>query len=203
MSLAAEMAYGLRMLIADQGSTVTLRNVTTLTGVNPAPNPPTYEQLKVDGAVLAGVSAISMIGNPFTGRVIIGDKFTIAGDLTEYTVSAETISLPTADTLLNVPFTPMLAANAADEALVTFTAFAADSDIQALITDYPSRLKPPAAEQRKDLRVRFLDTDLPTGVTPSIGDHIIFSDGDVASVIEVEHAEMGGVHYGWFLRVSA
>jgi len=88
MALADEMAYGLAQLINVQGGSVTYTNVTTLPGTNPAPNPPTAFVLTVDGTTAMGLSAINLKAQILTGRLIIGDKFTIAGDTTVYTVGA-------------------------------------------------------------------------------------------------------------------
>ncbi len=204
MGLAAEMAYGLRQLISSERTPVTLRKVTTLPGANPAPNPPTYDGLVVDGAFLAGVSVINMRATPITGRLIADDQFTIQGDATVYTVTgAGSISPTTADTLPAVPFTPVLAANAADGAAITITTFAADSTLNALVTDPPSRLVDGTIVEREQ-KVRFMDSDLPAGVKPEIGDTLIMLSGtDPAEITNVDPLQMQGIRYGWSCRVRA
>lgn len=195
MSLVAEMAYGLKKLIADMGYTVTIRHETKKDGANPAINPPQYESLKVSASVLAGVSTIVFAGNPFTGRFIIGDKFTIAGDLTEYTVSAEAIS-PTLSDTVTVQFTPVLVANAAADVVVTVTSFAADATLRAVVTDRNTRLRPQETVQSDEDMVRFLNADLASGVVPTIGDKIMIRN--VASqIVSVDSMEMSGTIYGW------
>src|ERR1700731_4105630 len=108
MALVDELTYGLRQLIKEQGGLITYRRVTTLSGANPAPNPPTYIGLIVNGLTTTGASAINMTvdltqGGVFTGRLIAGDTFKVAGDPTTYTVSSQVISPSTSDTLTAVP----------------------------------------------------------------------------------------------------
>ena len=203
MSLAEEMAYGLRQLIAVQGGPVVLRKVTTLAGANPAPNPPVFDNLVVDGSFAAGVMSIDMRANPITGRLIAGDRFQIGS--TVYTVVAPgAISPTTSDELPGVPFTPALAAPASDGDLVTIVLFAADTALQALVTDMPSRLINGETVTEKDHQVRFLAADLRAGVEPQIGDEILLQAGiEPAKVISVSHLEIQGVHYGWACHVRA
>lgn len=206
-TLANSMAYGLRQLLSIQGGAITFRHRTTLSGGNPSPNPPIYIAPIVNGATLAGASTIDFSvdytqGGVFTGRLIAGDTFEVAGDPTIYTVTADTVSPSTSDTLTTVPFTPVLALNAADGAAVTF-GFAADTpNIPALITDYPSRLIDGSSIQEKDHQIRFLASDL-VGVEPLAGDQIILPGGDIAEVIAVSHMEVQGSHYGWSVHVRA
>jgi len=40
----------------------------------------------VQGAVAQGASAATFDGSPLTGTILPGDKFTVAGDVTEYTI---------------------------------------------------------------------------------------------------------------------
>jgi hypothetical protein len=202
MGLAAEMTYGLRQLIESERTTVTLRKVTVLPGANPAPNPPTYDGLVVDGAFSAGVSVINMRGDPVTGRLIAGDRFTVGTGPTVYAVTGSgSISPATADTLPAVPFTPVLAANAADGAAVVFTVFAADSSFDALVTSPPAILVNGTIVQ-SDQQIRFLDASLPAGVKPGIGDTLILSSVP-AKAIAVKSMEMQGTVYAWSCRVRS
>jgi hypothetical protein len=203
MTLAAEMAYGLRQLIAVQGGPIVLRKITTLAGANPAPNPPVFDDLVVDGTLLAGVTAIDMRANPITGRLVAGDRFQL-GDMIYTVVGPGAISPTTRDELPGVPFTPALAAPANDGDPVTIVSFAADTPLRALVTDFPSRLVSGETVTEKDHQVRFLAADLPAGVEPQIGDEILLQGGaEPAKIIGVSHLEIQGVHYGWACHVRA
>lgn len=201
MSLADEMAFGLRALIAEQGGPVVLRNKTKLNGPNPGMNPPTYDSLVIQGTVAGGAGSVVMAGSPFTGRFVSGDQFTIAGNTTVYTVNADCLSPTTADTV-TVTFTPVLAAQAADGAVVTVTKFAADTTLNAVATDFPGRLIDGTSIQAKDQKVRFLASDLPNGVLPSIGDMMLLANGtDPTTIIFPDGMSTHGVTYGWACQV--
>ena len=206
MSLVTELTYGLQQLINEQGGLITYRRRTTISGANPAPSPPTYVAPVVNGATLAGASSINFgvdltQGGVFTGRLIAGDTFQVAGDATTYTVTGQVVSPSNSDTLTGVPFTPNLARNAANGAAVTF-AFVADTpNVSALITDYPARLIDGQTITEKDHRVRMLASAL--AFDPQIGDIVILTSGEVAAVMNVSHLEIQGQHYGWALRVRA
>lgn len=209
MSLATELAYGLAQLIAEQRATITYRRVTTLAGSNPAPNPPNVEQLVVAGTTLSGSTAINFRALVLTGRLLAGDTFQIAGDPMGYTVTAQTISPPPAETLTGVPFAPSLQRNAADGAAVTLT-FAADTLLQGLLTNYPAHLINGETILQDDHQLRFLASALP--FRPTAGDVVLFHAGidvlfhagiDVGKVIRVKHMENQGTLYGWSLQVRA
>lgn len=202
MSLVTELTYGLSALIAEQGALVTYRRVTTLAGANPAPNPPNVEQLVVNGNTASGASAISFRALILTGRLVGGDWFTIAGDPTGYTVTAQTISPPPAETLTAVPFTPSLQHTATDGAAVTL-GFAADTpNVQGLLTDYPAHLINGLTIVEGDQQLRLLMSAL--SFRPAVGDLVIFHAGaDEAKVIRVKILENQGTLYGWSLQVRA
>ena len=202
MALADEMAYGLAQLIDVQGGSVTYTNVTTLPGTNPAPNPPTAFVLTVDGTTAMGLSAINLKAQILTGRLIIGDKFTIAGDTTVYTVGAQVLSPLATPTLPGVTFTPPLAMSEADGSAVALYPKATFS-IAALITDFPAILVNGTSIQSKDHKIRVLASSLPSGVIPNIGDLVTLPDGEIQKVIRISHMEVQGVHYGYALQVRA
>lgn len=202
MSLATEMAYGLAQLINVQGGSITYTNVTTLPGTNPAPNPPTAFVLTVDGTTAMGLSAINLKAQILTGRLIIGDQFTIAGDPTVYTVNAQVLSPLATPTLPGVSFAPPLAMSETDGSAVALYPKATFS-IAALITDFPAILVNGTSIQSKDHKVRLLASSLPAGVIPSIGDLVTLPDGEIQKVIRITHMEVQGVHYGYALQVRA
>lgn len=203
MALSDEMAYGLAQLINIQGGTILYTRVTTISNAaNPAPNPPTTMEPVVNGLTLAGGSSINFRATIFTGRLLAGDKFTIAGDPTVYTISAPATSPLTQQTIGPVTFSPVLAANAADGAAVSFT-YGAQYNIAAIITDYPAHLINGTSIQSKDHKVRFLASSVPGGIPPAIGDFVQHPDGLVQGVIRVTHMETQGVHYGWSVQVRS
>lgn len=199
--------YNLQSMILIQGGSITFRQVTSLPGANPAPNPPTYIAPVVEGFTALGSGTINFgvdltQGGVFTGRLIAGDTFQVAGDPTTYTVSAQVISPSGNDTLTGVTFTPNLAQDEPSGAAITLAFIADFPGIPALITDYPSILINGTTIQEKDHRVRFLASAL-TGPDPIAGDIVFLPSGEVASVINVSHLEIQGVHYAWALHVRA
>lgn len=204
--LVTEMTYALEKMIEIQGDTVVLVNKTTLTGANPAPNPfVLVGTLSLSAAALAGAAVISLASSQFlTGRVVPGDTFQIAGDPTTYTVSAQTVSPTTAQTLTDVPFTPDLVQNEAEGAVVSFTFAAVSPAFQALVTDLPGTLIPGETVYTKQHRVRFTTQDIPAGVVPEVGMDLLLGGGtEPTEVVQVSHLEIQGVHYGWALTVRA
>lgn len=97
------------------GATITLRRRHTLKSQRRGT--PTVA-LVVNGAHLAGVSAISLRADLLEGILLAGGKFTIAGNATVYTVQADAEATAAA---LSASISPVLAANAADGAAVTLT----------------------------------------------------------------------------------
>jgi len=96
--------------------TVTVRKLSNLT--NPGSAPPVANIL-VRGATLAGAATIDLDSTALRGTLAWGAKFTITGVSGTYTTTAATLA---ATNILNdVPITPVLAGNAADNAPVTIT----------------------------------------------------------------------------------
>lgn len=202
-TLANTLAYGLAQLIKTQGGTITYTNVTSLANqTNPGVNPPTVQNLVVNGATLTGAGSINFEAAILTGRLITGDSFTIAGDPTVYTLTADALSPLTGPTLSGVAFTPTLAHDAADQAAVTLT-FSAQYTFQAIVTDFPAYLVNGTSIQSKDHKVRALASSFLGGHDPTIGDIVQMPSGEVQKVFRVTHMESQGVHYGWSLQVRS
>jgi len=86
----------------------TLRNSQTGTAI---------AALAVAGARLAGAATITLDATKLVGKIPAGLRFTIAGDATVYETTAAVEA--SGGALANVPITPVLAADAADDAAVT------------------------------------------------------------------------------------
>lgn len=76
--------------------------------------------LAVDGTTAVGASSITLDGATVIGTLPIGITFTIAGDATVYTTTNAVDA--SSNSLAAVTFSPVLAAEAADDAVVTLTA---------------------------------------------------------------------------------
>lgn len=100
------------------GRTCTLRRLHSLRDQSPGGAPTT---LLVNGAQLAGASTLSLKGGAaLTGVLVTGCKFTIAGNVTVYTTLMPTAA-GAGGTLVVIPISPVLAANAGNLAVVTIT----------------------------------------------------------------------------------
>jgi hypothetical protein len=200
MIVETELAYGLRQMIAEQGASIVYRQRTTLPGANPAPNPPTFINLVLDGATSAGAGTVNLKADIFTGRLIAGDILVFDGDPTEYTVTGEVISSTTSNDLVAVPITPTLVGDLDDLTSVTVT-YIADTSLQALVTNTPDQLINGTAIVASGHRVRFLSADLTGAVT--IGDEVLLPGGITEEVTKPSRMENQGVQYGWTLQTGA
>lgn len=204
VQVAAE-TYNLRQLIYKRGEPVQIINRTTLTGANPAPNPPTAEGLVVNGATAHGATTISFRASVLTGRLISGDQFTIAGDSQVYTVNAQAISPPTADILTGVTFSPGIVpvGGEADGAAVTLIPSAVVSVPMALVTHYPPALITgnTTGILMTDRRVRVLTSDLGS-LVPLPGMLVILTtSGETYSILNVKTVRDAGTVFAYFMQV--
>lgn len=87
----------------------------------------------VSSAASAGAVSVTIKAGYAVGRIVAGDKLTIAGDSTVYTVTAPVSAV--SNTFTNVPISPALAMPAALNAAVTAT-YAADYDVRAAVAGY-------------------------------------------------------------------
>lgn len=201
MILTSALAYTLGRLVAENGQQVVLTKRTTLAGANPAPNPPVYEGLVVDGPASAGATAINMKANPITGRLIAGDQFTIAGDFTTYTVTAQVISPSTADTLTAVPFAPALAHPAVNGAAVTLAPSAVYA-FRAIVAHFkPDTFAANTAVLETDKQVRLLKSALPSGIFPIAGDLLTLNGNERRTILTVKPVGIADHVYAYYLHV--
>lgn len=170
--IRARIAYNIHKV----GKQMTYRRVTKSSGPNPKLNPPLAVAPTVNGNFLTGVSAIDF--DEVSGRVVPGDKFTISGDATVYTIT-NTVDDDDSDRLINVKFTPALAKDAADGTAVTFT-WAADTQISARVMSYPMNQVDGDNIRLTDLMILIAGTDI--DFTPMPGDNILINS-DVIQVL--------------------
>ena len=141
-------------------TTVVFRKMTKLTGPNPALNP-------VDGAITvsvpasSGASTITLTAPSGNWFLRVGDKFTIAGNATVYTVTAQKVAA--SGLFTSVAFTPVLAANASAGAAVTFT-WSNDYTVSAVVWPYDDKLIDGTTISVHDLRLHMQAVDQ-SGVT--------------------------------------
>ena len=95
-------------------STVTLRKFVSLRNANDG-SP--LHTLSVNGLTSSGATSIDLDAPGLEGDLLAGVTFTIAGDVTTYTVAADVSA--SGSELSGVTFTPALVTDAADDAAVT------------------------------------------------------------------------------------
>lgn len=100
---------------------VLISHITVLPGPSPAPNPPTVVNPTVQSAATAGAVSINIQAQSSSGRLVVGDQFSIAGMLGSYTVNAVNVS--SMNLFTGVTFTPGLATSVAAGAVITFNFF--------------------------------------------------------------------------------
>lgn len=187
--LIGEAIYNLSALITEYGRSATIRQLTTLPGPQPYPNPPSGSGFAVDGARSIGDTSVSIRGVRINGRFIAGDQFFFGASPTVYTVSADTSSSGGAFTA--VPFTPALT-DALDDGTGVYVVYVADTALNVLLTSYPARLINNTTIQQDDLQIRWPVSALP--YIPVATDKV-FIGADQYSIIRPHTVELGGQTY--------
>lgn len=183
-------------LEASWGATVTYRSTT---GSGITQSPPQGSSFKVYAAALAGVSAISIDATFTVGKLLGGDTFTIAGDATVYTIASPVAA--SSNRFTNVPFTPVLAADAAEDAAVTFD-FSRDYSVRAAIAGYSAE-EIAGGVQVGDRRVVILEDaldDAGMSDSPKATDRLTF-EGKQFTVVNATAIYGDGVPVAWDLQV--
>lgn len=194
--LEGEMVYDLAAMIADQGMNVVIRNLTTITGPQPYPNPPSFSSdFSVSGGAALHATSITFDASLVNGRLLAGDAFKLGADPTLYTIGTTIQS--SANAFTGVSFTPMLAVAATDDESVGFT-FSADTTVLALVTSFPSRLINGTTIQASDKQVRFLASSL--SYAPVITNKI-FMFGEVYSIVNPRPIQVQGTIFAWACHV--
>jgi hypothetical protein len=107
------------------------------TGAGATQNPPIGAGFTVAANASAGAASLSIKSGFAAGRLAAGDKFTITGNATTYTVTGPGVSAVD-NQFTAVPITPVLAANAALGAAVSFD-FARDYTVRAAVASYEAK----------------------------------------------------------------
>ncbi len=192
--IEAELAYNLAQMIADNGSLVTMRNLTTVSGPSPAPNPPNVSGLVVSGTAAIGASVVTLRATRATGRFVSGDVLKFGTDAQAYAVTAPVTAA--ANGFAAVPIAPPLVIAVTDgEALVV--TYSADTVVMAFVTSYPARLVNGTSIQNGDIKVRLLASSIP--FLPAVTDKI-FVGANSYSIVDVHSMDSQGVLYGYSLQ---
>lgn len=142
-------------LYATESKTVTFRKITSLSGPNPAINP-VSGSITVQTTAAIGATSITLTAPTGNWFIEIGDRFTVAGNATVYTVTARNTAASSKFT--GVTFTPALVAQATAGASVTFT-WLNDKTVKSIVDRYPANLIDGTTITARDLRVWLQSVD--------------------------------------------
>lgn len=174
---------------------ITYRRITRLDGPYAAQNPPRVQgALVVSGAHSAGATTLALRATRLQGRVVPGDKLTLAG--VTYLVTGQV-----ADTGANViiaPVTPALVAPAADGATVA-AAWVGERRIPARQQDYGQRLIDGQMILSGDQKITVAAQDLAGDPVPQ--DQVVLPGGTLMTVVAVFPSRMDGDPITWDLQV--
>ena len=179
-------------LINRTGKVITYRRITKLTGPNPAINPPSTGSLQAAAIALTGATTINLTSPSVSGRLVAGDKLTIAGAV--YTLTSEVVAV--ANTFTGLTFTPTLAADvAAGDAVLV--AFSADVTVTARISGYSENMMGGTLVQIGDFNVVIPATQIT--FTPTIVDKLII-DGIPRSIVSVTPQYAASLPASWRIQ---
>lgn len=185
-------------LEAKWGAAIGYRSVA---GAGAAQSPPQGAGFKVAAAQSAGASTVSIGAGFIAGTLVAGDKFTIAGDATVYTVSADAAAA--GNRFADVPFAPALAADAAQNAAVAFD-FARDYAVRAAVAAYAANEFQGGVQIGDRRLVVFQAALAAAGMTdvPKAGDRATF-EGRSFTVVSATALYQGSASAAWDLQVRA
>ncbi len=191
MTLAQRQASSVRRLAArfGGGAVATVRRANTLKDENAGT---VVSTLAVDGTTAAGQASINLDATRVTGTLVQGATFTIAGNATTYTVAADVTA--SSNALAGVTFTPVLAAEAADDAAVTITQAYGD-------TDYPASRAQFRQSDVDGENIRLGDWKLLVDTADTIAeDAAVTFDGSRREVVQLLPLKPGEVQSGVVLH---
>lgn len=152
--------------------------------------------LLVNGAAVAGAATIGLRATQLEGRLVTGCKGTIAGNATVYTTTGVTDAA--SGVLAAVGITPVLAANAADGAVFTFTQPYADYAFYRMRGDERSAVS--EGLERTGRILHLSAQAAPT--TPEQGDFVIEAGGSPEQISAVRPVNPGGGAARWTLMLG-
>ncbi len=190
---AAMMSRNIRHF-GDRG-TVTIRRPHTLKSQRKG-EPIGGTLLLVNGAFAAGAASISLRATQLEGRLVTGCKFTIAGNATVYTTTGQTDAA--SGVLTAVGITPVLAANAADGTVVTFTQPYADYTFCRMRGDERSAVSDGLERTGRILHLEAQDAT----TIPEQGDFVIEAGGSPEPIAAVRPVNPGGAVARWTLSLG-
>jgi len=153
--------------------------------------------VSVNGTVAAGQSSLDLDSPGLEGTLVASSTFTVAGDATVYTVTADVVAAN--GELASVAFSPVLDAEATDDLVVTLGAGATyspscavlaprDTDIDGSLVHHDSRIVWLSAE---DLSITPRDTDELT------------VDGEREQIVLIRSAKPGETAAGYRLVLGS
>lgn len=175
------------------GGEVTVRRHHTLT------NPSTgaaLATLAVNGTTALGAAVIDLDATAVQGKLVAGITFTIAGDATTYTVAAD--STAASNALASVTFTPVLAAEAADDAAVTVTSQSKDYAFKASAKRFTREQVGISGVQTGDQLLSVSALIEPIEITDQ--DQVLWN-GTVFDIVSAETHKHGSVNTGTTLHI--
>lgn len=186
-------------IVGAKGKPIVLRHMVTTGGANPASNP-VSGAITVNANTLAGASAITLNAPAGNWTMEAGDKFTIAGDATVYSMGSRVVSA--SGKFTNVAISPVLAANATAGAAVSVT-WANDYPTVAIISSYGAGLADGTTITIKDLKVtmQVASSDGRTIPTPTPLDRIII-DGSSRAIGMVNPKYVGPTVSLWEIQAK-
>jgi len=163
-------------------------------------SPPQGSGFTIAAAALGGSGSVAIKAGFTVGKLVAGDKFTIAGDATAYTVTGPGVAAAS-NQFGAVPITPALAVNAALGAAVTFD-FARDYVLRAAIANY-TQDEYAGTVQMGDRRIVALQSALDqAGMTdaPKAGDRVTL-ENQTFSTVSAMATYQAGEPYAWELQL--
>lgn len=180
-------------------TSIVFRKMTNTGGANPAINPVTGA-ITVQTTATAGASTITLTAPAGNWVLLVGDKFTVAGNATVYTITNQVTAA--SGKFTGVTFTPVLAANATAGAAVTMT-WKNDYTVQAVIFPYDDKLINGTTITIKDHRVyaRALDVNGASYPDPTNLDRLVI-DGNARAIGITAEVKSGEVTTLWDIQAK-
>ncbi len=201
MSIETRMAGSVDRLARHFGgqTQVTLRRQLGLSDPSTS-GPPT---LAVDGTTALGSGTITLDASGMRGWMYAGVKFTIAGDATVYTVSTDLEAASNA--LTGLAFTPVLAAEAADDAVVTLTQEYGETTMYGSVKAVFNRDINDGSIQEGDRMVlcSTVGVSIPDQAFKNLDDFTLVVDGVVNAIKNVKRHRPGFTDSGLVFHLGA